>query len=208
MLAAAEGEVMRGPPTVDDAGEMDRNVMARVLADAFARDPVMNWIIPLPALYPDFFRLLIGDIFAPRGIMHLERGRRGAALWLPPGERFNVPPSPQLCGLVFRLLIRKGPRPLLRIPQQGRLFDRHHPRDPHYHLLFIGCHQAAQGGGVGSALLKQGTRMCDRLGMPAYLESSNRLNVPLYQRHGFEVIARENLPGGGPTVWFMWRESQ
>ena len=68
--------------------------------------------------------------------------------------------------------------------------------------------QAAQGQGLGSAMLKQGTRICDEAHMPAYLESSNEKNVPLYQRHGFEIVAEETLPRGGPKVWFMWREAR
>ena len=107
-----------------------------------------------------------------------------------------------------KLLLRKGPRPLLRIPQQGKVFDRHHPKDPHFHLVFVGCRKNAQGQGLGSAMIKRGTRICDEQRMPAYLESSNEKNVPLYQRHGFEIIAEESLPGGGPTVWFMWRDAR
>jgi ribosomal protein S18 acetylase RimI-like enzyme len=45
-----------------------------------------------------------------------------------------------------------------------------------------------QGRGLGSALLKAGLARCDAEGAAAYLESSNPKNVPLYERHGFEVI--------------------
>ena len=195
-------------PRVLDASTQHSETLVEVLADAFSADPVMNWVLPEPALYPDFFRLLVNDLFLPRGISHLESSERAAALWLPPEVRFDLPPSLSLLSLVGRLLLRKGPKPLWRIPQQGRLFERHHPTEPHYHLLFIGCRTSAQGQGMGSAMLKQGTAVCDEQHMPAYLESSNELNVPLYQRHGFEVIAEESLPGGGPTVWFMWREAR
>jgi ribosomal protein S18 acetylase RimI-like enzyme len=40
---------------------------------------------------------------------------------------------------------------------------------------------------------------------PAYAESSNQRNVPLYQRFGFEVIQEISLPDGGPTLWTMRR---
>ncbi|MBT3410603.1 MAG: GNAT family N-acetyltransferase [Halieaceae bacterium] len=195
-------------PQIIDAQEEHSERLADILADSFSEDPVMNWVIPEPALYRDFFRLLISDIFLPQGIQHMETGERAGGLWLPPGGTFDVPPSFALAGLVTKLFLRKGPKPLWRISQQGAIFDRHHPKSPHYHLVFVGCRKSAQGQGLGSAMLKQGTHMCDEQNMPAYLESSNELNVPLYQRHGFEIIDEESLPGGGPTVWFMWREAR
>lgn len=195
-------------PEITDGSSAQLNTLAQVLADAFSDDPVMNWVIPAVELYPGFFRLLLRDLFLPRGLVHLESRARGAALWLPPGESFNLRPSLGLSSLVLRLFMKKGPRPLLRIPQQGAMFDRHHPGEPHYHLLFVGARRADQGRGVGSALIKRGTRICDEQHMPAYLESSNERNVSLYQRHGFEVISEDALPGNGPRVWFMWREAR
>lgn len=197
---------MHSPPVITAGSVAQVDTLAAVLADAFEHDPVMNWVIPAISLYPAFFRLLINDIFLPRGLVHLEHEARGAALWLPPGEKFDVRPSVGLARLILKLLWHKGPAPLLRLPRQGALFERHHPGQPHYHLLFIGCRQASQGSGIGSALLKHGLRICDEARMPAYLESSNEANLPLYQRHGFDVIASESLPGPGPRVWFMWRE--
>jgi len=199
---------MQAAAEIIGAGEAQSASLADILADAFANDPVLNWVIPERTLYPDFFRLIIRDTFLPGGIMHLETGDRGAALWLPPGRKLTVAPGLAMLSLFARLLLRRGPMPLLRIPQQGKVFERHHPQEPHYHLVFVGVRQSAQGLGVGSTLLKQGTRICDQNHLPAYLESSNEKNIPLYKRHGFEVIAQENLPGGGPPAWFMWREAR
>ena len=78
-------------------------------------------------------------------------------------------------------------------------------QEPHYYLQSVGARQTAQGQGVGSALLKQVTPLCDRDGVPAYLESSSERNVPLYERHGFEVFHAEPVGDGGPTMWFMLR---
>ena len=102
----------------------------------------------------------------------------------------------------------RGPVPLWRIYRQGALFAHHHPQQPHFYLQFIGAKRSCQGRGIGAALLKQGTRLCDQHHMPAYLESSNERNVPLYQRHGFEIIDEARLPGNGPRAWFMWREAR
>ncbi len=178
------------------------------LSDAFGNDPVMNWVLPAPQIYPTFFRMILRDVYFPRGIVHHDSESRGCALWLPPGEYFDLRPGAEMLGMLGKLVMRKGPIPLWRIHRQGQLFSRHHPKEPHYYLQFVGCRQHAQGRGIGSALLKQGTRLCDEHNMPAYLESSNQLNVPLYQRHGFEILAKENLPAGGPSTWFMWRPAR
>jgi len=193
-------------PIIRDGFESDLETLVDILSDSFANDPVLNWVIPRPQLYPEFFRLFIQDVYLPRGIIHVESGGRGAALWLPPEQRLEMPPRLALLNIFTKLVLRKGPRPLWRIHQQGALFAKHHPKQPHYYLQFIGCRQRDQGQGLGAALLKQGTQICDEKNMPAYLESSNSLNVPLYQRHGFEVTHEQAVGRDGPTAWFMWRE--
>jgi hypothetical protein len=56
------------------------------------------------------------------------------------------------------------------------------------------------------ALLAANLEQLDELGMPAYLESSNRGNDRRYERHGFDLVAEFAAPGGGPTLGGMWRE--
>jgi GNAT superfamily N-acetyltransferase len=184
----------------------DLEALVATLSDSFAQDPVFNWVFPRAQLYPAFFRLLIKDVYLPRGIIHVEDQGRAAALWLPPEERFEIASRLGLLKFGFKLISRKGPRALWRIYQQGSLYHKHLPKEPHYYLQFIGCRQGEQGLGIGAALLKQGTDLCDEHNMPAYLESSNILNVPLYQRHGFEVRDEQLVSKNGPKVWFMWRE--
>ena len=199
---------METSPVIRTASQDDLSTLVDTLSDSFSSDPVMNWVIPSIDLYPDFFRLIIDNVYLSRGITHLEVDGRGAALWLPPGERFEIPPRLSLLTMIARLVLRKGPGVLRRIQKQGALFDQYHPTEPHYYLQFIGCRHGAQGQGVGSALLKHGTRLCDDAHLPAYLESSSELNVPLYQRHGFEVIHEQPLVGDGPRVWFMLRPAR
>lgn len=79
-----------------------------------------------------------------------------------------------------------------------------HPHEPHWHLAFIGVDPTHQGSGIGAALLRYALARIDERGLHAYLESSNPANLPLYQRHGFEVI-REIRVGGSPPVFPMVR---
>jgi GNAT superfamily N-acetyltransferase len=73
------------------------------------------------------------------------------------------------------------------------------------HLGTIGVDPVRQGCGVGAALLRSRLRRCDEEGLPAYLESSNPENVPLYHHFGFHVTGALGLPEGAPVVGTMWR---
>ena len=79
-----------------------------------------------------------------------------------------------------------------------------HPHEPHWHLAFIGVDPVCHGQGIGAALLRHALETIDQKGLHAYLESSNPRNLPLYQRHGFEVI-REIRVGTAPPVIPMLR---
>jgi ribosomal protein S18 acetylase RimI-like enzyme len=84
--------------------------------------------------------------------------------------------------------------------------EKRRPDDPpHWYLFILGTEQAAQGRGLGSALLAQMLARVDADRMPAYLESSNERNLAWYGRHGFEVTSELAIPGG-PRIWPMWRE--
>jgi len=63
---------------------------------------------------------------------------------------------------------------------------------------------AYQGNGHGAALMKYALRQIDHDHLPAYLESSNAKNIPLYQRHGFEILGTIQV-GTSPTMVPMRR---
>lgn len=197
---------MESAPTIRHAVPGDLDTLVDTLSDSFSADPMFNWVFPKQDLYPYFFRMLVKDVYLPRGIVHIALQGRAAALWLPPEQRFKVAPRLGLLKFGLKLIREDGLRPVWRLQQQGSVFARHHPREPHYYLQFIGCRPSDQGQGIGSALIKEGIKVCDEHGMPAYLECSNRRNVPLYERHGFAVRNQQAVGKNGPMAWFMWRE--
>ncbi len=194
------------PPTIVKATAADTARVADILADAFARDPCMNWVIPHPGLYAGFYSLLVKRLYLDNQMVFVDTEGRAAALWLPPGIPHQIPMGAHQLYLILRLLLHSGTRVLPRLEQAQEVMNRRHPNAPHYYLHAIGARRANQGQGLGSALLKQVTRRCDEEGMPAYLESSSALNIPLYQRHGFEIQDVEPIGEGGPDLTFMWRE--
>ena len=197
---------MQNPPIIRNGHTSDLESLVETLGDSFSNDPMLNWVIPAVHLYPEYFRLLLKEVYLPRGIIHVDDNLHGAALWLPPEEHFQMPPRLSLLKLAFRIAMADGLHVFGRLRQRGATIEKYLPREPHYYLQFLGCRLRNQGNGIGSALIKHGTRICDEQGVPAYLECSNQLNVPLYQRHGFRIVGEDIAAKNGPKAWFMWRD--
>jgi len=194
-----------GEPAVRKAGRADLAGVSSALARAFADDPVMHWFFPdadrRDQHIERLFRIRVGGLLKQDEVYTTD-DQAGAAVWAQP-ERWEMPLLEGL-GFVGRLL------PLVRsriglLARGWNKIDRAHPREPHYYLAILGTEPAAQGRGVGSALLAPVLDDCDRDEIPAYLESSKEENLAFYARHGFKVTGELDLPEG-PRVWPMWRD--
>jgi GNAT superfamily N-acetyltransferase len=186
---------------VRSASAPDRQTVIGVITLAFSSDPMARWTFPDPAAYlalmPEVASAFGGNSF-DYGTAHLIDGGLGAAMWLPPG----VAPDAERLGAIVEAHAPKD-----RIADMMQVFeqmDRYHPPEPCWYLPLIGVDPAHQGRGIGSALMRHALANCDREGVCAYLESSSPRNVPLYERHGFEVIGSIQA-GSSPTMVPMLR---
>lgn len=189
-------EVTVRPLETDD---MERAVSVQVMA--FGSDPVMRWFYREPHDYlqnfPPFVRAFGGLAFE-HGTGYEAGGFGGISLWLPPGVHIDPAPLGQHFNDSLDEATRDGAFAMLE------QMDRHHIEEPHWYLAIIGVDPSHQGKGIGGALLRHSVTRCDEEGMPAYLESSNPANVPLYERHGFEVITEIQV-ADSPVVYPMLR---
>jgi ribosomal protein S18 acetylase RimI-like enzyme len=169
----------------------------------------MTWIFPDERMrrrrLPPFFASSLRGIPRAGGAEVAVLGGRvlGAAVWLAPGA-WRPPLWRQVVALPG-VALRLGSRLPVASTTYGALL-RVHPERPHWYLSGIGTDPPMQGTGVGSDLLRSRLGRCDADRLPAYLESSNERNVPFYERHGFKVVGELSIPGGGPTLWLMWRD--
>lgn len=175
-----------------------------VVALAFAADPVARWTWPDPNAFLQHFPRFVGA-FGGEAFRHASAycsaGCAGAALWLPPGVEPEEDALMQLLedtapehsrGDAFALLEQMG---------------RYHPTEPHWYLPLIGVDPIQQGRGHGAALMQHALLRCDHEHASAYLESTNPRNLPLYERHGFEVIGTCQA-GASPPVFPMLRKAR
>ena len=193
--------------TIRLATRQDRPALSAILADAFKADPVMKWFVNDPAIYTYFFRSLLESLTKQHENTYITQQQTGTAVWLPPGVSTRFSLHWHFLLFSMHLLKTGGLTSVKRGLSINRLTDKYHIKEPHFYLYLIGIASKQQGKGTGSELLKAGLKTCDEHGVPAYLESSNSKNNPLYERHGFEVIHEIQLPDGGPKMWCMRRES-
>jgi GNAT superfamily N-acetyltransferase len=179
----------------------DQQVVIDVITLAFSSDPMARWSLPDPSRYlavmPRIALAFGGNGFA-HGTAHLVDGGVAAAMWLPPGIH------PDLERLVA---LTEEHSPKDRIGDMTAVFERmasFHPPDPCWYLPLIAVDPACQGRGYGSALLRHALAQCDRDHAPAYLESSNPRNIPVYERHGFVQMGAIQV-GSSPTLVPMLR---
>jgi GNAT superfamily N-acetyltransferase len=124
-------------------------------------------------------------------------GYRAAALWLAPGV------EPDQDG-VLAAFASVPPERLAAMHAIMEQMGNAHPAEPHWYLPLIGVDPAVQSQGLGSALLRYALAEVDRERRPAYLESTNPENVPLYQRHGFAVLGTIQI-ADAPPIFPMLR---
>jgi ribosomal protein S18 acetylase RimI-like enzyme len=186
---------------VETATAADAAAVFDILTSAFSDDPMTQWTWPDPSLllatFPGFAKAFGGAAF-DHGSAH-RVGRVGAALWLPPGIHADE-------AELGRILAMTMPQALTA--DGARIMEQmagHHPAEPHWYLPLIGVVPGHRGKGVGGTLLSHALAACDRDGALAYLESTNPRNIPLYERHGFEQLARIQS-GSSPTLVPMLRK--
>lgn len=179
-----------GAPLVDKnirtATWDDEHTIGALMALAFANDPFVRWILPSPQ---DFIRnstshavLSSGPAF-DAGTAFIIGQSAGAVIWLPPGTKLN---RDHETGTEEQKDTQSFPDEFAELIEKSAAYC---PTEPHWYLSFIVVDPVYRGQGFGTALMEYSLEMCDRDGLPAYLESTNAANISLYKRFGFEVLA-------------------
>lgn len=194
---------------VNRAVRTQSDTVGAALADAFRDDPVISWLIP-PDVPNREARLL--TFFSSMARSYLRRDKHvylagdgvGAAMWSAPGS-WSLPWSEIMRETPAAVRAFGGNLP--RALRTQLEVESKHPKDPkHWYLGYLGVTSGHQGQGIGSLVLREVLEGADRNGTPAYLESSNKRNITLYERHGFRIVEAYPALGKGPTIHRMWRE--
>ncbi len=175
--------------------EVDQCISVIVLA--FSSDPGGRWMYPDPHQYlenfPQFVRAFGGRAFKHDTAQYVDRFL-AAALWLPPSVQ---PDEEALMTLIENSVPASDREAVFALFEQ---MGSYHPNEPHWHLPLIGTDPTQQGKGYGAALLCHALAVCDQQQTPAYLEATSETSVPLYQRHGFDVLGTIQVGTSPPII--------
>ena len=188
-----------GVAAIAGDAQVDHAIATLVLA--FVTDPVARWMYDDPHEYllhiPRLFRALGTSTFEAGAAQRTSDGL-GVALWLPPGVHGEDRP---LEAVIAESIVGEKQTEVAAIFEQT---EHYRPAEPHWYLSLIGVEALHRNNGCGAALLRHRLGQCDREHLPAYLWSSNPLNISLYERHGFKISGTIQV-GSSPSIFPMLR---
>ncbi len=213
-------------PTVRRLGEDDIPAAAALLARGFAEEPGNRAMFPDPELRERlavlvFTHQLHATVpYATAFGALLDGQLGGAAIWHAPKM---TPISVRGQFELLAGLARQAPQLVRGLPDLGAVVLRHAaavPRvvsgrhravttasaGPTWHLAFLATDPQLRGRGLARCLLDHVLDRCDEDGLAAWLETTDPVNPPLYERFGFRTVGHIERAGWIPGLWVMRRE--
>lgn len=199
---------------------------AEVLALAFSEEPGNRVLLPDPEDRRRLLRTAARNQLRatlPLGTVHvatLEDRLGGVAIWHPPGPRgtslpttlraakdtlTGVPVLARQLPTVATVLARNLPGTASMVLRRRRGVARA-SAGASWHLAFLATDPELRGRGLARALLDRQLTRCDEDHAPTWLETTDPVNPPLYERFGFVVTTHLERAGWLPGLWIMRRE--
>lgn len=180
------------------------------MAQAFRDEPNFAFMLPDHSSRERPLQWFFGSFLLRLGIRHGEvyatHDRDGAAVWMHPASRvaFLDAVRAGALALPFHFGLANARRSLAVGEQLDRIRKTAAP-EMHWYLAALGVRPAAQGRGIGTALLHPLLARADADGTPCYLETFRERAAVFYRRLGFEVVHTDAALGRGPSFWCMTR---
>ena len=170
-----------------------------ILSQSFDTNPSVNYVVKPGDGRPARIRGLMAysfDVCHAFGKVYLSNDRKACALVLLPDKKKTTLKSILWdLKLAFTVI---GPTRVPAILARESIIKSGYPREPIYHLWYLGVDPAYQRQGIGQALLGELISESVHLHRPVYLETSVTENVAYYERAGFKLYKTHAF--GNPPV--------
>ena len=118
-------------------------------------------------------------------------------------ESPNCFPSPKTRLRVLPSMVKSLKGSLLPLMKWQQVWERHDPKEHHWHIAALAVLPERQKQGIGTQLMKNLCGYVDSNGGSSYLETDDKDNVFYYEGFGFSVIGEASILDC--PNWFMWR---
>lgn len=183
-----------------------------LLARAFFDYPMLTWMMPDDAhrriALPTFMRVSVRWGLLMNEVFGIGDPLRAVAIWASPGmvnEDLDPDDSVVRYSELLEAIGAEAEARHERFLAEQRIVRDAELGAQTWYLAWLGVDPAQQRSGAGAALLRDMFKRLDTSGSDAYLETEKAANVPYYERHGFGVVTRGAISGGGPDFWTMRR---
>ena len=178
-------------PEVTPATEADRARVLDTIVAAFRADPAFLYFFPNQKLYDEQAPIFAGHLFDARvrhGTVWIIDGGASVSMWDPPAAiAWKQAPLP--------------PETLARLKAYEAAVHATLPPTPYWYLGVLATHPDHAGRRLGRAAMAPGLAAASGAGLPAYLETTNPVNVEVYRRAGWDVV--KELKVDALPVWVM-----
>lgn len=227
MTAAAPTRRAHGIVKVRVLQEDDLDAAVDVLARGFAEEPGNLVMLPDPETRASVLRtgarlelswtMPVGSV----QVATVDGVVGGVAVWHPPGggtgsigglARALVQEVPALPGLLrpvphkASVLLRNAPQAVPLVLARQRAVARA-SAGLTWHLAFLATAPEFRGRGLARRLLDRQLARCDEDGAAAWLETTDPVNPPIYERFGFATVRHIGQAAWLPGLWVMRRDA-
>jgi len=165
----------------------DESIVVDILTSSFETNQSVNYIIKQDIHKKKRLRVLMEYSFylcLRFGKVFLSENKKACALILYPDKQKTTFTS--IFWDVKLALVSIGRRNLIKALKRESQIKKRHPAVPFVYLWFIGVTPEEQHKGIGSQLLQDVLEYTDALKRGVYLETSTVINLPWYEKFGFQ----------------------
>ena len=169
----------------------DKPRVVEILSRSFKTNKSVNYVVkPDSKVNRRINRLMeySFDMCNAFGEIWMDKGKNGCALILWSDQKRMVPLWD--AKLAFGSI---GITRAFKVLKREAIIKQNHPKEPFCYLWFIGVDPKNQRDGIGSKLIKEVLKVCDKKNLSTYLETSTLTNIPWYKKNGFEIFEKIDL---------------
>jgi len=194
---------------LDKLKKQDIKKAANVLANAFSVDPLWKEIFNDEDKFRVQFEFFLRFCMKYGNVFSTSNNFEGVMAILPHDKDMNLWRIIRSGAFFLSMKISsvaKKMAPIYKLIEEGK---KNLDIGPYIHLFIMGISQEFQGKGFGGKLLRAIVEKAEIERKPMYLETQNEKNVTLYEKYGFYVVKKINLPDPiNLPMWLMVRDAK